>query len=575
MRLIGLVFLFICYSEAYSQILINNVTVVDVEKQKLLPGYSVLLLNGKIETVSNKLDYKPNANTTIINGSGKYLVPGFTDGHVHFFQDGGIHARPDVIDLRKSRPYSEEIRWTHQHMEDQLRRYLAAGITSVIDVGSNYKFLQQRDSLQTKKNLPLIRITGPLLTTYIPPPFRELNEDDIPFVLMTDEEKVRQSVREQVQRKADFIKIWYIVMGKDTEADARKSLPLVKAAIDEAHRQNRKVAVHATERIAAQLSVEAGADFLVHSVEDEIVNDDFVKLLKKNKTALCPTLVVMANYYSVLGDNYRFNTAELNLANPATIGSIIDFPLPDTAIGNSYIKNIQTGNALKEEAKTDSIRIRNLKKLADAGVTIVTGTDAGNIGTQHAGSYFAELQAMQRAGLSLWQLLQASTINPAISMGQEKEWGSIATGKLANLVLLNKNPIESLSNWQAIDRVINKGVVLQPDSIIQSTPEQLVQMQLNAYNAHDLDAFLLPYADDVEIYDFPGKLLSKGKEQMRKDYVFITQTPKLYCHLQKRIAQGNMVIDHEEVWFGQPKPAYAVAIYIIEKGKISKVYFKQ
>jgi imidazolonepropionase-like amidohydrolase len=575
MRLIGLAFLFTLSSEAFSQVLINNVTVVDVEKQKLLPGYTVLLINGKIETVSNKLDYKLSESTTIIDGSGKYLVPGFADGHVHFFQDGGIHARPDVIDLRKSRPYSEEIRWTHQHMEDQLRRYLAAGITSVIDVGSNYSFLQQRDSLQSKKNLPLIRITGPLLTTYIPPPFRELNEADIPFVLMTAEEKVRQAVREQVQRKADFIKIWYIVMGKDAEADARKSLPLVKAAIDEAHKQKLKVAVHATERIAAQLSVEAGADFLVHSVEDEIVTDDFVKLLKKNKTALCPTLVVMANYFSVLGDNYRFNTAELNLANPATVGSIIDFPLPDTAIGNSYIKNIQTGISLKEEAKTDSIRIRNLKKLADGGVTIVTGTDAGNIGTQHAGSYFAELQAMQRAGLSLWQLLQASTINAAICMGQEKDWGSIASGKQANLVLLNKNPLESLSNWQSIDLVINKGVTLKPDSIIQSTPEQLVQMQLNAYNAHDLDAFLAPYADDVEIYDFPGKLLSKGKEQMRKDYIFITQTPKLYCHLQNRIVQGNMVIDHEEVWFGQPKPVYALAIYIIEKGKISKVYFKQ
>jgi imidazolonepropionase-like amidohydrolase len=575
MRLIGLAFLFTLSSEAFSQVLINNVTVVDVEKQKLLPGYTVLLINGKIETVSNKLDYKLSESTTIIDGSGKYLVPGFADGHIHFFQDGGIHARPDVIDLRKSRPYSEEIRWTHQHMEDQLRRYLAAGITSVIDVGSNYSFLQQRDSLQSKKNLPLIRITGPLLTTYIPPPFRELNEADIPFVLMTAEEKVRQAVREQVQRKADFIKIWYIVMGKDAEADARKSLPLVKAAIDEAHKQKLKVAVHATERIAAQLSVEAGADFLVHSVEDEIVTDDFVKLLKKNKTALCPTLVVMANYFSVLGDNYRFNTAELNLANPATVGSIIDFPLPDTAIGNSYIKNIQTGISLKEEAKTDSIRIRNLKKLADGGVTIVTGTDAGNIGTQHAGSYFAELQAMQRAGLSLWQLLQASTINAAICMGQEKDWGSIASGKQANLVLLNKNPLESLSNWQSIDLVINKGVTLKPDSIIQSTPEQLVQMQLNAYNAHDLDAFLAPYADDVEIYDFPGKLLSKGKEQMRKDYIFITQTPKLYCHLQNRIVQGNMVIDHEEVWFGQPKPVYALAIYIIEKGKISKVYFKQ
>ncbi|HRF20320.1 MAG TPA: amidohydrolase, partial [Chitinophagaceae bacterium] len=93
---------------------------------------------------------------------------------------------------------------------------------------------------------------------------------------MLTEEGTRKSVQEQLKLNPDFIKIWYIVTDKDVEKGARKNLALVKAAIDEAHKNNKRVAVHATERITAQLAVEAGADFLVHSVDDEIVPDDFV-----------------------------------------------------------------------------------------------------------------------------------------------------------------------------------------------------------------------------------------------------------------------------------------------------------
>jgi predicted amidohydrolase YtcJ len=112
---------------------------------------------------------------------------------------------------------------------------------------------------------------------------------------------------------------------------------------------------------------------------------------------------------------------------------------------------------------------------------------------------------MQKAGLTLWQLLEASTINGAKAVGQEKEWGSIAPGKTANMILLNKIPGD-LSNWRSIDRIINKGIAFEPASLVKNTAEQLVQQQLNAYNAHDLDAFLEPYADNVELYDFPANL---------------------------------------------------------------------
>lgn len=575
MRLLSLSFSLLFIQTLSAQLLIKNSNLIDVEQKKILSGYSVLIVDGRITQVDKDKNIKQlPAGTTVIDGSGKYLGPGFTDAHVHFFQSGGLFARPDAIDLRKYRPYAEEIKWTKTHMDDLLRRYLSAGITSVIDVGATNSFLTQKDSFASKSWAPLVRMTGPLLTTYVPAPYKNLG-NDAPFVEMLTEENTRKAVQDQLPLNTDFIKIWYIVTDPDVEKGARKNLPLIQAAIDEAHKNNKRVAVHATERITAQLAVEAGADFLVHSVDDEVIPDAFVQLLKQKKTVLCPTLVVMGHYGKVLGDHYHFSTDELNLANPETIGSVLDYPWPDTSLAKTYIKSMASPAQAARGKTADSIMTVNLQKLVAGGVIIATGTDAGNTGTQHASSYFIELNAMQKAGMNNWQLLEASTINGAKALGQEKEWGSITKGKTANLLLFSANPVDSLSNWRKISQVISKGVVLDPAKLILHSPEYLVQQQLNAYNAHDVESFLEPYAEDVELYEFPGKLLMKGKDNMRKDYQFLTKVPALYCKIQKRIVQGNMVIDHEEVSGFGPKPMYAVAIYVVENGKIAKVYFKQ
>jgi imidazolonepropionase-like amidohydrolase len=558
-----------------AQVLIKNTNILDVENKKILSGYDVVVLDGKIVSVDKGKQFKLPPGTEVIDGTGKYLIPGFSDAHVHFFQSGSMYARPDAIDLRKYQPYDKEIKWTHDNMEDLLRRYLAAGITSVTDVGATYNLLAQRDTFNAKAYSPVISMTGPLLTTYLPAPFKDLGKD-APFIEIKTTEDAVNAVKEQLLHHSDFIKIWYIVLDSNTEAGARKNYPMVKAAIEEAHKNNKRVAVHATERITAQLAVEAGADYLVHGVEDEYVSPAFLQLLKSKKTVVCPTLAVNVNYPKAMGDKYDFSTWELNHAHPFAISTIIDYPWPDTTMGRLYTRILRNRGAGKL-VHDDTVRLVNLKKMADAGITIAAGTDAGNIGTQHATSFFDELTMMKLSGMDNWQLLQAATINGAKAVGQEQQWGSIAKNKMGNMVLLNANPLDSLTNWKKIDWVINKGKPFRPDSIVVSTPVMLVQQQLNAYNAHDLDAFLEPYAEEVEIYNTNGKLLSKGKEQMRKDYIFITRMPGLYCKLVNRIVQGNTVIDHEEIWFSN-KPEnlqYGVAIYVVEKGKISKVYFAE
>lgn len=553
---------------------ITNVTVMDVEKQKLLHNSTVEITGDNITAVTQSLKTTIYKDATVIDGTGKYLLPGLTDGHIHFFQSGGLYTRPDGLDLRKYQPYEKEIEWTHLNMKDALKRYIMNGITSVIDVGATNNFLQLRDKYRGKTFAPSVYITGPLLTTEEPEVFKKLGSDE-PFSLVTTEEEGRKMVQQQLSYHPDFIKIWYILeQGKDKEQSARRYLPVIKAIIDEAHKNNLKVAIHATERISAQLAAENGCDYLVHSVDDEIITTAFAKLLKEKNISLCPTLVVYGNYGKVFGQQLNFSAYELKNANPVQTGSLDDLKhLPEQGMINGYKNSVRSGKAIYD--KQDSICLVNLKILSDAGVRIIAGTDAGNTGTLHGTSLLNELKAMKKSGISNWQVLQSATINPAYFLGTERNTGSITAGKIADMVLLKANPLDDLQNLEQISLVINKGHVIKPDTLIKETALALVQRQVNAYNARNLEAFLEPYAEDIELYSFPDKLLSKGKEAMRKDYAFFNDVPDLHCEIKERIIQGNIIIDKESVVGFGSKPVEATAIYYIEGNKIKKVYFIQ
>lgn len=571
MRILLLVLLSFLFISANAQLLIRNVSIVDVENKKIQASQDVLVSDGIITAVGKNL--KTKEGIQVIDGTGKWLMPGLVDAHVHFFQSGGLYARPDAIDLRKDKPYEKEINWVHQNMESFLRRYATAGITSVIDVGSTANFLRQRDSFRTKLYAPAVYMTGPLLTTYEPSVFENLGEDK-PFYLMKTSDEGRAYVQKQLALKPNFIKIWYILLGRNKDSAARASLPLVQAVIDEAHKNGLRVAVHATERITAMLSVQAGADYLVHSVEDEPVDNAFVQLLKSKGTVLCPTLVVAGNYMRALGGGYKPTAEDYHYAHPTQLNSMFQMSfLKDSLLIKQYKTMISNNAALYKTE--DSIRYSNLKKLADAGVIIATGTDAGNLGTQHVSSYFDELRAMRDVGMNTWSLLQASTINGAKAIGRQNEFGIIKKGLRADMVLLSKNPVDGIDNWSTVEWVINKGVAWRPDSIVKHTAIELADQQLAAYNAHNLEAFLAPYSDDVEIYDLAtNKLQVKGKDGMRKRYSFLSEVEILHCNLLNRIVEGNFVIDHEEI-IGKNGKFYGVAIYEVKDGKIIRVWFPE
>jgi len=255
--------------------------------------------------------------------------------------------------------------------------------------------------------------------------------------------------------------VWFIHQQGD---DLAAQEAIVKAAGDAAHAAGVRLAVHATELVTAKAAMRAGADYLVHSVEDEAVDDEFLALAKRNRIIYCPTLFVLMGYRYALSDTWEPTAAEKRLADPQILGAMHDLrKAPKSAIPERIAKAM--ANPPKPEP--DKIALANLRRVWDAGIPVAMGTDAGNIGTLHGPSVFREMALMTQAGLTPLQVLRSATVNGAKAMGRD-DIGMLAPGKLADLVILDADPLASVDNLQRIDRVMKAGKLYDPDELIRS-----------------------------------------------------------------------------------------------------------
>ncbi|MDC0006338.1 nuclear transport factor 2 family protein [Winogradskyella sp.] len=128
-------------------------------------------------------------------------------------------------------------------------------------------------------------------------------------------------------------------------------------------------------------------------------------------------------------------------------------------------------------------------------------------------------------------------------------------------------------NLQNITRITSNQISTMLALVSDVSPEDIVQKQLDAYNARDIDAFIATYTNNIKLYNFPETLRSEGEEPMRKSYAsYFKNTPDLNCRLLKRMVIGNKVIDHEFIT-ANGNTFKAIAIYEVENGLISKVTF--
>jgi imidazolonepropionase-like amidohydrolase len=467
-------------------VLING-TAIDPGTGKVIPNAAVIIEGDRIKSIVQNSADIPKKGDGVIDAHGKFILPGYIDTHVHFFQSGDIFTRPDAIDLNAVRPYKDEVAMIKQKLPDTFARYLRSGITSVLDIGGPIWNFEMRKIANSTAKAPRVAAAGPLISSVSRP---QLDLGDPPIVKIDTPDQGREMVRKLAGQKPDYIKIWYIVPGvppasaSTPQSNASASpapgqsdvdraaifRPVVHAVIEESHRLKLRVAVHATELEAARASAEEGADLLVHSVTDKPVDDAFVKLLKEKGTILTPTLVVFERYGRTFANKLDLTPEEKAWGNPEVIASLDVTKLPADKVPDRIKKATENAQPVLDNIqKTYDVALKNLKTLEDAGVTIATGTDAGNIGTIHGPAIFREFQLMKQAGLTPMQILKCTTANAAKTFGGETgaKIGALQPGNFADLVILKSNPLDDLRNASDIDSVMKGGVLYPADSILK------------------------------------------------------------------------------------------------------------
>lgn len=416
---------------------------------------------GDAKTISTPKDAR------LIDCKGKFILPGYIDTHVHFFQSGDLYTRPDVVDLTKVRPYAEEVAWIKRNLPDTFERYLRSGITSVVDVGGPMWNFEIRKKANATAKAPRVAVAGPLISSVSR---EKLDLGDPPIVKIDSPEQAREFVRKLAAQNPDLVKIWYIV-DKDHPVDSFR--PIVRATVEESHAHKLRVAVHATELETARAAVEEGADVLVHSVIDKPVDDAFVKLLQDRHTILCPTLVVFERYGRTFANKLNLTPEEKAWGNPEVIATLDVTKIPQDKLPDRIKTALANPNeALERITKVYDVALKNLKTLEDAGVTIAAGTDAGNIGTIHGPAIFREFQLMKEAGLTPMQILQCGTANAAKLFGGDTgaHIGKIDNGYFADLVIVKSNPLDDIARASDIDSVIKNGMHYRTAELVRSLP---------------------------------------------------------------------------------------------------------
>ena len=548
---------------AFAQTAFVGATLFDGTGADPVEDAVVVVMGDRILHVGRRAEIDIPDYLQVVEADGKWIVPGLIDAHIHYFQSGGLYTRPDVIDLREWRSYETEMAAIDADLEETFRRYLASGVTSVVDVGGGYWNFEVREKANEQLYAPRTAVAGPLVSTVSRP---QMDIGDPPIIEVGSPEAARELVRRQLAYEPDLVKIWFIV---PRDGNFTPNLPIIEATIDEAHKAGVRVAVHATQLEAARASVEAGADILVHSVDDAEVDEEFVALVKQRGTIYTTTLIVMEGYGDVLAGDVRLTDMERELGDPDVVMTWSEVPLGPDA------EEIRTRRRARLE-RTMPVMQANLKAVQHGGAIVAAGTDAGNIGTLHGPAIHREFELMAEAGLTPREILIAATRNAALVFAAEPEMGTLEKGKFADFLILDADPLADVANLQRIHRVVKGGVALDPAEILPPSAETVVQRQVEAYNARDIEAFLSFYADDVVVRRLPsGEVAWDGKEAMRPRYAKrFADNPELLCTVTQRIVHGDWIVDHELVTGVEGRPRVrAVVTYEVRDGLIRNVWF--
>ncbi len=419
-------------------------------------AHSVILIQeGRITAIGGAETEIPQG-AEVIDVSGKYITPGLVDAHVHFGQTGFYDGRPDALDLRDTLPYEAVQKELATNPDRYYEAYLRSGVTAVYDVGGYEWSLGLPASAEENLNAPHVAAAGPLLT---PVPQENLSiintAEGKQLIQLTSPELGRERVQKQTALGATGIKIWMIALKDSVFMNS------LRAVQEEVGLQDNKLIVHATSLDQAKEALRLGAKVLVHSVDDKPLDDEFIDLAKKAGVIYCPTLIVVRGYNNAakaLKNNFSVNDPN-NVVDAETKNRINS--------GHLFFKYYPNPEKYEENIAAESEYINgleammaaNLKRVYEAGIPIALSTDAGNPGTLHGISIYDELEAMQQAGIPPSAIIPMATRNGAMAMDRGDDFGTLEVGKMADLIVLEKDPSMDASNFRSLTHVMRGGLL--------------------------------------------------------------------------------------------------------------------
>jgi imidazolonepropionase-like amidohydrolase len=396
----------------------------------------VIIEGERIAAIRSASASKTPRGATVIDLQGKTLLPGLISDHSHLglvdgTQASGQNATPTNI-LR------------------QLRQYQAYGVLTVMSLGLNQQSFYDLAPKVHTGELPGADMFGADRgfgeVDGAPP--AAMGISDAQVYRPRTEQEARAQVRETAARHPTLLKIWV----DDFHGSMPQKLPppIYRAIIEEAHAQGLRVAAHVYYLADAKQLVGDGVDVLAHGVRDQPVDAELIDAMKAHRTEYVPTLGLDESFY-LFAEHPELAQQPLlqHALQPALAQQIADPAWRQKVLGDA--RKVATDKA------STAMNLANIKRVYDAGVRVGFGTDSGATPLRIAGfAEHHELALLVQAGLTPLQALGTATKNAALLLRLDDR-GTIEPGKLADLIAVDGDPSERITDIDRITSVWHRG----------------------------------------------------------------------------------------------------------------------